>query len=107
MRTSENKMQLLNNILAYLRKEVKNKKEVEIMIVDRIRDLCKEHGTSIMRLEQATGIKNGNIRRWDDHVPSVTKVKAVADYFGVTVDTLLKEDEPDGAKEADYATNET
>lgn len=61
------------------------------MIVERIRKLCAEHGTNIMRLEQATGITNGNIRRWDENVPSVAKVKAVADYFGVTVDELLTE----------------
>lgn len=91
MRTSENKMQLPDSILAYLRKEVKNKKEVETMNVERIRELCREHGTNLMRLEQAVGFPNGTIRRWGENVPAVTKVKAVADYFGVTVDELLTE----------------
>lgn len=71
------------------------------MNVERIRELCKEHGTNLMRLEQAVGFPNGTIRRWGENVPAVTKVKAVADYFGVTVDALLKEDEPDEAKEMD------
>lgn len=61
------------------------------MNVGRIRELCKERGTNFKQLEIALGFGNGAISRWGDSPPAVTKVKAVADFFGVTVDELLTE----------------
>ena len=46
---------------------------------------------SIKKLEETLGIGNGIIARWETSAPSVTRVKAVADFFGVTVDELLTE----------------
>lgn len=62
------------------------------MNVERIRDLCREHGTTIKQLERDLGIGNGVIARWETSSPTLAKAKAVADYFGVTLDELLKED---------------
>lgn len=62
------------------------------MIVENIRALCEKNGTSIWALERAVGIGNGVIARWSGSSPSVKKLKLVADYFGVTVDDLLKDD---------------
>ena len=59
------------------------------MNVDLIRELCKKNGISIMKLEEALGFGNGTINKWATKIPAVTKVKAVADFFGVTVDSLL------------------
>lgn len=63
------------------------------MIYDNIQRLCKEHKISIHKLEQNCGIANNVINKWADKVksPGVLPVKAIADYFGVTVDELLKE----------------
>lgn len=61
------------------------------MNVGRIRELCNERGTNFKQLELSLGFGNGTIARWGDSPPSVIKVKAVADYFGVTVDELLTE----------------
>ena len=68
------------------------------MLVDTIRRLCKDNQISLYRLELDCGIPNGTINKWDRNTPSVLKVKAVADYFGVTVDDLLTEhkEENDG-----------
>lgn len=63
------------------------------MLVKNIRRLCLEHDISIKKLEETLGIGNGIIARWETSAPSVTRVKAVADYFGVTVDELLTEHE--------------
>ena len=63
------------------------------MIVDNIARLCKERGVSFARLERETGMGNGVIARWDTSSPTVANIKAVADYFGVTVDDLLKKAE--------------
>lgn len=67
-----------------------NMREVKTLIVDNIRALCEKRGISIWALERATGIGNGVIARWSNSFPSVKNLKLVADYFGVTVDSLLE-----------------
>lgn len=61
------------------------------MIFTNILDLCRERGISIAKLERETGLGNATIRGWATSSPTVEKLKAVADYFGVTVDSLLSE----------------
>ena len=60
-------------------------------MVGNIKSLCDKAGTTFAELERNVGFGNGTIARWDEKVPSVSRVKIVADYFGVTVDDLLKE----------------
>lgn len=60
------------------------------MILDNIRKLCEKKGVSLWAVERATGIGNGVIARWENSSPRVENLKLVADYFGVTVDDLLK-----------------
>lgn len=62
------------------------------MILENIKRLCKERNTSIFALEKALGIGNGVIGKWSKSSPTVAKLAAVADYFGVTVDELLQTD---------------
>ena len=59
------------------------------MILENITALCKQHSITIAALERAVGISNGVISRWDRSSPCVDNLKKVADYFGVTVDSLL------------------
>ncbi len=59
------------------------------MIYKNIADLCKKSGISIAGLEKAIGLGNGTIGRWRESSPSISSVKAVADYFGVLVDDLI------------------
>lgn len=65
------------------------------MIYKNIASLCRKTGISISKLEKETGLGNGTIGRWEKSSPTVAKVKAVADYFGVTVDSLLAEKQTD------------
>lgn len=60
------------------------------MITDNVRRLCKEHEISIYALENATGIGNGCICRWDKKPPNISSLAKVASFFGVTVDSLLE-----------------
>ena len=55
---------------------------------ERIKQLCKKRGITVTELENALDTVR-SIHRWDTNRPSIDKVKAVADYFGVTVDYLL------------------
>lgn len=68
---------------------------LERTLFTRIRALCKERGLSLRQLEQDAGIANNTICRWGDNIPSVDKVKRVADALGVTVDELLRENTHD------------
>lgn len=61
------------------------------MLVNNIRKLCTSKGISIRQLEASLGFSNGIVGSWEAKTPAVTRVKAVADYFGVTVDELLTE----------------
>jgi len=58
-------------------------------LLSRIKELCGEHGISIARLEQETGLANGSIRKWSKAIPSGDRLAKVADYFNVTTDYLL------------------
>lgn len=59
------------------------------MILKRINRLCKERGISIAKLERETGISNGTIGRWGTSSPTVENARKVAEFFGVTVDSLI------------------
>ena len=59
----------------------------------KVKGLCKRNNISISELETELGFSRGSLCKWNVNVPSITKVKAVADYFGVTVDDLLKDGE--------------
>lgn len=62
------------------------------MIYTNISNLCKKRGISIAKLEKEMGFGNATVRGWANSSPTVEKLKAVADYFGVTVDALLADD---------------
>lgn len=62
------------------------------MIYTNISNLCRANGISIARLERETGLGNATVRGWVTSSPTVEKLKKIADYFGVTVDELLSDD---------------
>lgn len=61
------------------------------MVLENIHKLCKEKGISICKLERTLGIGNGTVGGWDKSSPTLANVKAIADYFGVTIDSLVNE----------------
>ena len=61
-------------------------------MVAKIFELCKDKKISLAELERQCGLTPRTVYRWDVNTPSVEKVKKVADFFGVTVDDLIKED---------------
>lgn len=62
-------------------------------ICEKIRHLCKINSISINKLEKETGITRGSIARWDKNSPSIDKVIPVAEYFGVSVDWIIMDQE--------------
>lgn len=63
------------------------------MIFENVKKLCKEHDINIMNLEKACGLGNGTIAAWESGNPRVDRLKLVADYFGVTIDELMRGDD--------------
>lgn len=61
------------------------------MILDNIRALCVKKQISISTLETEAQLGKNTVYRWNGMFPSVDKLKRVADYFGVTVDELIRE----------------
>jgi len=66
------------------------------LILDNIKRLCRERKTNITNLEKEVGIGFGTVYKWGKVSPSVDNLKLVADYFGVTVDYLLAENDTTG-----------
>lgn len=65
------------------------------MIVENVKKLCKARGISISGLEKTLNFGNSTIAKWGDCSPTVEKLSLVANYFGVSVDSLLQEPEED------------
>lgn len=60
------------------------------MILENIEALCKERGLTVSALERTLGFGTGTIGKWKLSSPSVAKAKAVADFFKVSIDDLLR-----------------
>ena len=65
-------------------------KKGESMLSENVMRLCRKMGISYHRLEKELGFGNGSLRKWDYSSPAVDKVQRLAEYFGVTIDELLK-----------------
>lgn len=63
------------------------------MLDAKIRSLCVKEGITLAELERKTGLGNGVIARWASSNPRLDSLMKVADYFGVTMDELLRDRE--------------
>ena len=63
------------------------------MIYKKIAKLCAEKGISIYFLERTLELGNGTIKGWETTNPRVDLLKKVCDYFGITIDEIMKEEE--------------
>lgn len=70
---------------------------------ERLTALMKERGLSHKMLENALGISNGAVSKWNKSTPNVKTLKKLEEYFGVTTDYLLtgKEKEMSLPEQAD------
>lgn len=59
------------------------------MIFEKISELCRRKEITISALETELGFGNGTIKAWKRSTPTISKLKAVADYFGVKIDDLI------------------
>ena len=64
---------------------------MRMSIKERVKELCKEKGISLNKLEQEIGVASGYLSKLDN--PGIKTVKLIADYFNVSVDYLMTGEE--------------
>lgn len=69
--------------------------------VDRIEQLCNDHGLYVTTLEERIAIAKGSVRSWRNVNPSIDKIIKVANYFGVSTDYIM------GRSDSKYILEET
>ncbi|MBJ7680612.1 helix-turn-helix transcriptional regulator [Weissella confusa] len=71
-------------------------------LFERIKETAKERGISLTALSVESGLGEKTIYKWKEKEPSASRIKAVADTLGVSVDYLLgNTDEMHGNKKDD------
>ncbi|CRS48864.1 Cro/CI family phage transcriptional regulator [Streptococcus equi subsp. equi] len=75
---------------------------------DIVKELCNKQGISINALEEKVGFSRNSLYSWKSSEPKPSKLKVVADYFGVSTDYLLgRTDNPKIAKDSqDYKSED-
>jgi transcriptional regulator with XRE-family HTH domain len=73
-------------------------------LVENIKSLCNQHEISIPKVEKKLGFGKGAIYNWDKNSPSIDKLQKVANYFHVSVDSLITSIEKDIANVIKYLT---
>lgn len=73
---------------------------------ERIKKLCKNNGISMNKLEETLGFGKGYISKLGITTPNTAKIQAIADYFNVSVDYLLKGDEEPQEKRTTLTTRD-
>ena len=62
-------------------------------LYERIKEIASEKGYSITRLEKELGFARSSISKFNKNVPSAEKIKMIADLLGVSLDTILNDEE--------------
>lgn len=59
----------------------------------QVQEICKEKGITISKLETELGFPRGSIYKWTEHSPSIEKVKKVAEYLKLPIDSFVPKDD--------------
>lgn len=62
------------------------------MIYDKIKVLAAEKKVSINKIEKDLNLSTSSISKWNKSMPTAENLKKVADYLGVSMEDLLKEE---------------
>lgn len=65
------------------------------MLYDNIKILCDKNNISTPQLERELKFGAGTIYKWQTVSPSVDNLQKVADFFKVTIDSLVPKKEPE------------
>lgn len=62
------------------------------MVYRNVKKLAESKNMTIRQVELKAELGNGTIARWKKSTPSIITLKKVADVFGVTIETLIKDE---------------
>lgn len=62
-------------------------------IYDNVKEACKEQGITVSELEEKLNFARSSIYKWNRHLPSVEKLRAVAEYLDKPMEYFLKDKE--------------
>lgn len=62
------------------------------MLYNNVKRICEENGISVGKIEKDLQLSNGSICKWNENEPGIRKVQKVADYLGVSIETLLEDE---------------
>lgn len=65
------------------------------MNFEKLEQLCAENDITLTQLERKLDLGNGTIRLWKNRKPLFENVAKVAKFFGVPMESLLKETNDD------------
>lgn len=74
-------------------------------IYEVIKNLCDKNGISVTALEAKLGFGRGSIGKMRSSQPSIKRIQKIADYFGVSVDYLMGDDNVQNQGQDGYYTN--
>lgn len=60
------------------------------MLIDKIRELCRQRNITLQQLEKDSNIANGTIARWAKSSPKIETLVKVADTLNVSIDYLVE-----------------
>lgn len=56
---------------------------------DIVTELCHKNGIGVPELEKRVGLAKSTVTKWATSSPNMSSLIKVADYFGVSVDSIL------------------
>lgn len=76
------------------------------MFLEKVKMLCKDRDETVGDFEKNMGFSRGAAYKWGKSLPNVGTAKRIADYFGVSLDYLMSEDDTSSGFEGFYTTLE-
>lgn len=62
-------------------------------IYDNIKFLCKQKGVTVKQMEETLDITRSSVCRWNNNPPTLNSITKVANYFCVSIDSLVGREE--------------
>lgn len=63
------------------------------VIYQRVKAACKDNSISVSELEERLKFPKGSMYKWDENIPSVVKISAVAKALGKPMEYFLEDEE--------------
>lgn len=76
-------------------------------LYEQVKEVAKSKGYSINRLEKELGFARSSISKFNKNVPSMEKIKQIADFLDVSVSDMIGDSDDRSNTEKYYLNDET